>query len=366
VKYRHFEAFRPVCPVCRDPETREAHRVSIANVHRTEGESILEGTLNCTNPVCLREYPIIDGVPIIVPAIRSYISENILPILTRTDLADSTESLIGDCCGPGSAFDTNRQQLSSYIWDHYGELDPEQNPLEPRPGALTRLLARGLEAMGSKMPGPILDMGCSVGGSSFKLAEATNELVLGVDLNFAKLRVASKVLHRGTVRYSRRRVGVVYDRREFPASFEKQDAVDFWACDAAALPLADGLFSLIVSLNLLDSIHSPIDHLRAVGHALAPGGKAMIGCPYDWSTSATAIEGWLGGHSQRGSNSGASETVLRALVTQGTHPWSIPGLSLVAELDGLPWQVLLHDRCTVSYRVHLVIVESRVKEGPPE
>ncbi len=324
---------------------------------------MLEGSLNCTNPACLREYPIIDGIPIIVPMIRSYISENVLPILWRTDLAPSSESMLGDCCGQSSAFDTIRQQLSSYTWDHYGELDPEEVPREPGPGATARVLAKSLQAMGPKPTGPVLDLGCSVGGSTFVLAEATNELVLGVDLNFSMLRIAAEVLRTGIVRYDRRRVGLVYDRREFPVSFKNREAVDFWACDATSLPLEDSLLSLTVSLNLLDSIHSPVDHLRTVARTLAPGGKTLIASPYDWSTSATPLEGWLGGHSQRGPLEGASEPVLRSLLTGGMHPLSPRGLSLIAELDGLPWHVRLHERSTMMYQVHLVIAESRSTVG---
>ena len=359
MKHRHFEEFRPVCPVCREWEPRTASRLRIASVVREAGESVIEGTLHCSNPACLREYPIIDGIPIIVPSIRTYVSDNLLSILCRMDLGEPSESLLSDCCGQGSSFDTIRQHLSFYTWDHYGELDPEEACREPRPGAIGRLLREGLGILGPRLPGVVLDMGCSVGGSTFALAEATNELVLGVDLNFSMLRTASDVLHRGIVRYPRREVGVVYVRREFPVDFKNREAVDFWACDASALPLEDGLSSLSVSLNLIDSIRSPVDHLRTLARTLAPGGKALIGSPYDWSTSATAIENWLGGHSQRGPHAGASEPALRSLLTQGMHPWSVRGLSVIAEIERLPWQVRLHDRSTMIYQVHLVVVESR-------
>ena len=80
---------------------------------------------------------------------------------------------------------------------------------------------------------------------------------LGIDLNFAMLRLASEVLRTGRVSYPRRRVGVVYDRREFPARFANAESVDFWACDAAALPFPAGTFSLAVNMNVLDCVSSP-------------------------------------------------------------------------------------------------------------
>jgi hypothetical protein len=60
---------------------------------------------------------------------------------------------------------------------------------------------------------------------------------------------------------------------------------------------------------------------------------------------------------------GAAEPVLRALLTPGGHPASVPGLLLVAEQAGLPWRVRLHDHATMDYRVHLVVAR---REGCSE
>jgi SAM-dependent methyltransferase len=357
LRRRHFDVLRPVCPVCRDLQSDQGFPLTIGTVCRERGDTILEGILLCTNPTCQREYPIIDGIPLIVPAIRSYVAEQLHAMLARADLSEPIESLIGDCCGPGSAHDTVRQQVSSYVWDHYGDLDPQECEDGAHPASVVRLLARGLAAAGERPAGPNLDLGCGAGRTSFELARACSDLVLGVDLNFALLRVAAGVLNEGRVRYGRRRLGVVYDRREFAASFPNPDLVDFWGCDATALPLPGATFGLAVSLNLLDSIQSPADHLKAIGRALVAGGKAVIACPYDWCAAATPIEGWLGGHSQRGLHRGDSEPVLRTLLDPG-GPWVIEGLVLAAELDGLPWQVRLHSRSTMEYRVHLIVVEA--------
>ena len=204
-------------------------------------------------------------------------------------------------------------------------------------------------------PGPIIDVGCAVGRGSFALAERTQELVLGMDLNFAMLRFASEVLRHGKVSYARRRVGLVYDRREFPARFANQENVDFWACDAAALPFPAQTFSLAVSMNALDCVYAPRDLLASLAHVLKENGKAVVACPYDWSAAATPLEAWLGGHSQRSPVAGSPETILRMLLTPGAHSSSIPSLKLSAERDNLPWQVRLHDRSTMTYKLHLVV-----------
>ena len=103
-------------------------------------------------------------------------------------------------------------------------------------------------------------------------------------------------------------------------------------------------------------MHSPLDFLSSLVAVLKVGCPVILSCPYDWSVSATPVEGWLGGHSQRGPDAGASEPVLRRLLTPGS-PQSIPGLRLIAESDA-DWHVRLHDRSAVSYNSHLVIART--------
>ncbi len=326
---------------------------------REEGGDVLEGVLRCPRGECQREVPILDGIPILVPQIRAWMGANLLQVYGRDDLPETLESLLGDCCGPGTPFDSNRQHLSSYAWDHYGDLDPQERAAAgAAPGAVVTLLERGLELAGETPAGPRIDAGCSVGRATFELARRCDDLVLGVDLNFAMLRLASRVLRRGTVRYPRRRVGVVYDRRQFAAELPGAERVDFWACDAAALPFAAGTFSLAAGLNLIDCVPSPPATLQSLARVLAPGGRLILTSPYDWSAAATPYEAWLGGHSQRSDARGASEPVIGALLTPGAHPAAVPGLRILAEEAALPWRVRLHERSTVEYRVHLLAAEA--------
>ena len=363
MRRRHFETLRPVCPVCRT-EIDTGFPLRLDRIAHEEGGHIVEGVLHCSNRNCLREYPIVDGIPLIVANIREYVANNILTIYGRRDLSDLMESMLGDCCGPGSAFDTTRQHLSSYAWDHYGDLDPNEPGGEPRPGSLLANLTVGRQLAIPVASGPVIDVGCAVGRSSFALAADSQELVLGVDLNYAMLRVAAEVLRHETVRYPRRRAGIVYDRREFPARFPNGENVDFWACDAMALPFPAPTFALATCLNVLDCAQAPRELLVSLAQALKLKGKAVLTCPYDWSAGATPLEAWLGGHSQRSPMEGSCEAVLRALLTPEGHPSSINTLALAAERDNLPWHVRLHDRSTMVYKSHLVVAERVAVKEP--
>ncbi|MEO1527931.1 MAG: methyltransferase domain-containing protein, partial [Planctomycetota bacterium] len=296
---------------------------------------------------------------LIIRDLRGYLRDSAAAdILLRTDLSSTIESVLGDCCGPTSRYNTIRQQVSSYVWDHYGEFDPEPSG-DPKPGSMTRVLQAALALQDlSTHAKPFVDLGCGVGRSTFELASRFETPVLGIDLHFPMLRVASGLTRDSRLRYPRRRVGMVYDRREFEVPLTKTELVDFWACDATALPFSVTSFDAAISMNLLDCVNSPMDLLHSISLALAEGGKALIASPYDWSESATAPELWLGGHSQRGDFEGASEPVLRELLNPDSAH-RIPGLKLVAETDQ-PWHVRLHDRSYVSYVSHIVAVEKRL------
>ncbi len=358
MRRRHFELLCPVCPVCRlGPEG--AAPLELGEELAEDGAHVVEGLLRCTRERCQSEFPILDGIPMILPGLRAFISTQLQQILDRDDLPEALASLVGDCCGPGTPFDSTRQQLSSYAWDHWADLDPEEPAGEPRPGAAVRILERGLE-LRSRLPevppeGPVLDLGCGAGRTSFALAAHAGRPVLGVDLHYALLRLAARVLRRGRVRYPRRRLGLVYDRREFAAEPAGAASVDFWACDAADLPFAEGTFAGAAALNLIDSVHSPAEVLKSIAAAVAPGGPVWLACPYDWSPATTPVEAWIGGHSQRGPTRGAAEPVLRRLLTPGAHPASVEGLEVLAEDEAVPWRVRMHERSTVEYAAHLVV-----------
>lgn len=363
MKLAHFESLGPVCPNCRLHQGQE-HPLTLARIAARSGGAVIEGTLHCSHADCQLEYPIIDGIPLIFPDIRRYITDNIGHLTARPDLSAETESILGDCLGPNSAFDITRQHLSAYAWDNYGDLDPAESTAGPaQPNGVGRCLHVGLQQVDRRLDAPILDIGCAVGRSSFELADTSSQLVLGIDTNISMLRLAQRILTHGKVSYPRRRIGIVYDRREFAVDFPAMAQVDFWAASGLSLPFRSGTFGLIVGLQVLDSVSSPHELLRAIASALQAGGSAVLATPYDWSPAATPIEAWIGGHSQRSTTQGAAEPLLRALLTPGAHPHSVDGLLLRHEVLHCPWHTRIHDRSTMLYDTHIVIAEAKTAHG---
>ena len=358
INKRHFNTLRPQCPVCRLKGKQSALEIGCAI---DETDTVLnEGILNCSNAECRSEFPVIDGIPIILPNIREYISQNILPIMARCDLSETMDSLLGDCCGQGSAFDFCRQHVSTYAFSHYEDLHTGTScPAPESAGSVAQLLKEALKLLGTEsISGPVLDIGCSVGRTTFELAEVFSGPVVGIDLNFSMLKVAAGVLRRGAVAYPRRKEGIAYERVSFPVSFFHTDQVDFWVCDATALPFENEAFSMAASLNVLDCVWSPYHHLQELARVLRPDSKAILSTPYDWTAGVTPVEAWLGGHSQRSVHKGEGASVLRAILSSEQDRGTIQGLEMVREGDA-EWTLRLYDRSSMKYITHLVVLQKK-------
>ena len=342
-----------MCPTCRTVDFSAPLR--IAAVQKEEEGHIVEGLIQCVNPQCYREYPILDGIPMLVSGLRAYMDHSALGVLVRTDLSPELESILGDCVGPNSAYDVLRQHLSQYCRDHYGDLDPANtDEAREEAGSVLRVLRAGMKHMETRPSGPILDLGCSLGRTTFELAEMTGEWVLGADLNFSMLRVASQALRTGRVEYPQRRVGVVYDRRTVEVPFGGHPRVDFWQVDAMALPFPNAAFSMMTSINVLDCLPVPMQHLHSLGTLVAPDGSVLLSTPFDWSPNASPVEAWIGGHGQRNEVGGSSETWLERLLCGADgvpgHGWRICGK------EDIPWTVRIHARNRVEYLTRLLVL----------
>lgn len=354
MRRRHFEALRPVCPRCRLLGLGDfPAELAAADVEDDSG--VRFGALVCANPACQLEFPIIDGAPILVADVRAWISGNLAHLNARDDLPDRAWSQLGDCAGAESPHNAARQHQSTYAWDHWGEFDTDAGGAggaiaKPQPGGVARLLRAGLDLLGDAtgVRGPALDTGTACGRAAFELAATTGRLTLGIDLNWPLLKIARQALERGEVAYPRRRVGLVFDQRRFSVPAAGAELTDFWVADALALPFADRTFSVVSALNLLDCVGSPVGLLHSFDRIAADRGVGVLATPFDWAPAATAMEAWIGGHSQRGPDLGASEALLRRLLTPGAHPQSIARLRLAGETE-LAWRVRLHDRATMRY-----------------
>ncbi|MFT6145630.1 MAG: SAM-dependent methyltransferase [Myxococcota bacterium] len=326
----------------------------IHEISDEDNAHIIAGRLRCSR--CTRDYPIIDGIPVILANLRSWIPDHLDAITQRDDLSASALALLGEGAGPGSLFDTRRSHLSSYGWGHWGDVAPESVPGHGVPGGLVTALNAGLSNLTEPVTGIIIDSGCAVGRSAFELAKRyPDALVVGVDVSFSFLKVAAHALRTGTVRYPVRRVGIVYDEHTFTPPLPGSERVDFWCADAQAFPVPAGTASMVTSLNVIDCVPSPRAHLEAIRDVLTLDGHAILATPFDWSPSATPMDEWIGGHAQLSALDGRAELAFDAIV--GDHPYAIEGLKSVGTPADTDWWVRLHDRSTAAYIVRVATLQ---------
>jgi|688.fasta_scaffold05755_5 SAM-dependent methyltransferase/uncharacterized protein YbaR (Trm112 family) len=355
----HLDFFAPNCPVCKHLFDRNSP-LQLVHIFQSDRDHVIEGSLHCSDIRCQSEFPIIDGIPILVPNLREFIAGSESVILSRQDLSESTVSLIGDCCGNNSSTGAARQHLSSYAFDHYQDFKAEDSKA-PVTSSIVDLLEKGLQDLAPLPAGPILDVGCSVGRTSFELAQRFRTPVLGIDLNFSMLRCAHQILRERKIDYDLRRVGGVYDRISHPVQFENSDLVDFWICDAMALPFGEGISPFVNCLNVLDCVSSPVNLLISIARVMQFGGSILLSSPYDWSPSATPVEAWIGGHSQRSVNQGRSEAHLEQVLS--TIGNLLNCKLTVQQQTNSNWRVRLHERCSVEYNCHLLSIQKQAAQG---
>ncbi|MCJ2085440.1 methyltransferase domain-containing protein [Methylobacterium sp. E-005] len=271
----HFDALKPICPTCR----RGA--LVLEPGAQATSNAVMSGVLRCLDPDCGERFPIIAGVPILVPDVRGWLSAN-LPLVLAGDVEDAAvEAVISAAVGPDSAYAISRAQQSRYAHDHYGDLfEGETDGAEPPPGRARHCLAEALKHFGVGR-GPRLDIGCAAGRTSFDLAAHHDVPVLGVDLNWPLLRIGRGILDRGLLRYPLRHCGDAYERRETYHFPPEADRVDFWIADAQALPFAANTFRLVVALNVIDRVPDPARLVAEVSRVTRPGGDIAFATPLD-------------------------------------------------------------------------------------
>lgn len=146
--------------------------------------------------------------------------------------------------------------------------------------------------------GRALDLGCSVGRSSFELARHFKE-VIGIDYSNAFIDAASRLASDGEHPATRLdegsattgltvRVDPTIERQR--VSFEQSDAQD--------IRKDIGQFDLVIACNLICRLPEPMRLLRRLPELIKPGGQLFITTPFTWLEEYTPPENWLGDGAQ--------------------------------------------------------------------
>lgn len=252
-----------------------------------EGSDIAEGLLHCSG--CARDYFIENGIAHLLPE-REGADEN------RYE---------------------RQHALDSYLWSHYADLFND-----PDAGNAYHLWA------GLLPPdvGLSLDVGCSVGRFTFEMA-ARSAMAVGIDSSTAFIQEARGLIKERHLDILLPLEGVLSEQKSFslPEAWQNLN-VEFMVADALALPFRNRTFNCISSLNIIDKVPHPLDHLRQMDRvATDRDSTLLISDPFSWSEEVARPQEWLGGRSQ-GPFAGRGIDNLRSLIEGADEiiaPWRV-------------------------------------------
>lgn len=245
-----------ICPRCLPGEYP-----LMADIGREIDGDIETGSLNC--PQCGARFPIVEGVALLDP----YATDS-----QRTANKYETDDVV-----------------SSYLWSHFGELIADEHASQAYStwAGLMRPQA-----------GIALDAGGAVGRFTFEMSTRC-DFAVGIDTSLAFIRAARRLMRERSMLVPLKDEGLL--RREvticLPVDW-RSDRVEFFVANALALPFRRKSIALFSSLNLVDKVPSPIQHLREMNRVtLDTKAQFVLSDPFSWSTEAAPVEEWLGGKS---------------------------------------------------------------------
>ena len=244
-----------ICPTCLPDE----HRLNDNIIHE-EGEDIITGSLTCNQ--CKKHYLIRDGIAFLNP-----ISSK------NKEKADSK-------------YET-APVLSSYLWSHYGDILHESK---------TSVAYSEWADLMHKRSGVAIDAGSAVGRFSFEMSRKS-DFVVGIDNSLSFIKASRELMLKRRMKIELKQEGVLSSEKTLylPEAWNS-DKVEFIVGDAQALPFKSETFSSLASLNLVDKVPLPMQHLKEMNRvSKEKEAQFIISDPFSWSTDVADEKDWLGG-----------------------------------------------------------------------
>lgn len=144
-----------------------------------------------------------------------------------------------------------------------------------------------------------LDLGCSVGRSSFELAKIFDE-VLGIDFSANFINVGVKLKKYDNLIYKIKVEGEIFEDKSVSLKdlgLDKvKNRVEFMQGDACNLKSIYTSYDLIFCSNLIDRLYYPQKFLDDIPKRVNKGGLLVLLSPYTWLEEYTPKSNWLGGY----------------------------------------------------------------------
>lgn len=229
-----------------------------------------------------------------------------------------------------------QEGLRQFVHVHYNsEVDRASAPADALeyPKRVAGVLINAVRAY-SNGPnfGSALEVGCSVGRSSFELSRVFQE-VQAFDLNPDAIAAANAIKEKGEYAYTIPSDGEFSDAlvARLPAG-TNPSRVTFKQADAMCLPADLQPFDGVLLANIVCQVPAPKALLGRFGgprSLVKRGGIVVVSSPYVWNAQRTPKELWLGGHEENGRKISS---------VQGLKETFAPYFDLVDEIE-LPYAI---------------------------
>lgn len=142
--------------------------------------------------------------------------------------------------------------------------------------------------------GCALDLGCSVGRSSFELARHFDEVV-GIDFSHAFIDAANRLKQDGAHPATRLDEGSATTQVQVQVDPEiDRSRVSFEQGDGQRIRDDIGQFDAVIACNLICRLPEPMRLLNRLPELIKPGGQLFITTPFTWLEEYTPSQNWLG------------------------------------------------------------------------
>ena len=144
-----------------------------------------------------------------------------------------------------------------------------------------------------------LDLGCSVGRSTFELAKTFDE-VTGIDFSANFINVGVKLMKYDSLTFRVKQEGDISSEKTVSLKDfgleQTQEKVSFMQGDACNLKDIYTGYDLIFCSNLIDRLYYPQKFIDDIPSRVNDNGLLVLLSPYTWLEEYTPKENWLGGY----------------------------------------------------------------------